>query len=69
VARTHGGGRACYKGFRPKSGSCEPCRTTNARQHTNHNRSESHRDACARYALTVAGVLSGVRNNAKRRNG
>ena len=65
----HGGGRACYKGFRPKSGSCEPCRATNARQHTNYNRSDRSRAALARYRVTAKGMLAKVRDAAKRRNG
>ena len=64
---THGGGRACYWGHRPKSGTCAPCRATHARQHTTYNRSPAGRAVQKRYRMTAKGLLAQVRYEAKTR--
>lgn len=58
--RSHGGGQACYRGFRPETGTCIPCRIVGAiRKHP----------VNLRYRRTALGMLSDLRHHAKRRQG
>jgi hypothetical protein len=65
--RSHGGGVACYKGDRPKSGSCVRCRVVNAIRHRPVNRGPKAQARNARYYRTALGLLARARSSAKRR--
>lgn len=58
--RSHGTAVACYRGERPKTGTCIKCRIGNAIR---------NRPATYRYKHTALGMLALARYNAKVRQG